>query len=216
MKYIDIENWNRKKHYEFFKGFDYPQFNLCANINFTETLKFVKDNELSVFKVVLYAVIKAANEIEQFRYRIRGEQVVLHDIIHPGCSIMGEDELFCNCLVDYEEDINKFFPIVADAMVYSKENNIIIEQQNNRDDLLYLSCLPWISFTGLVHPVHFSPADSIPRITWGKYFNDNNQIKMPFSVQVHHSLMDGVHIAKYYSLLEKIFSNPQEYFKINS
>ncbi|MGK0468500.1 MAG: nitroreductase [Clostridium sp.] len=32
-----------------------------------------------------------------------------------------------------------------------------------------------------------NPVDSIPRISWGKYFEESGKIKLPLSVQAHHA-----------------------------
>ncbi|WP_428866904.1 CatA-like O-acetyltransferase [Clostridium sediminicola] len=54
--------------------------------------------------------------------------------------------------------------------------------------------LIWVSFTSITHPIQMNPVHSVPRIAWGKYFEENGKIKLPLSVQVHHSLVDGIHV----------------------
>ena len=39
-------------------------------------------------------------------------------------------------------------------------------------------------------------------IDWGKYFIRDEKVALPFSVQVHHSFVDGVHIGKLANLLQ--------------
>lgn len=56
-----------------------------------------------------------------------------------------------------------------------------------------------------------NPADSIPRISWGKYFEENGKIKLPMSVQAHHALMDGMHVGQYFSMFQEILDNPVKY-----
>ena len=46
------------------------------------------------------------------------------------------------------------------------------EDEEGRDDFLFLSAIPWISFTSFSHAMHYTPADSVPRITWGKSFKE--------------------------------------------
>ena len=71
-----------------------------------------------------------------------------------------------------------------------------------------MTSIPWVSFTGLMHPIHLQPADSVPRIAWGKFFDDSGSKKMPLSVQVHHALMDGIHVGKFYSEVQNILDHP--------
>ncbi len=72
-----------------------------------------------------------------------------------------------------------------------------------REDLIYITCIPWVSFTNLSHTVSLNKDDSIPRFAWGKYFEENGRILMPFSVQAHHSFVDGIHMGRYYDILQK-------------
>jgi chloramphenicol O-acetyltransferase len=47
MKYIDLGNWKRKGHYDFFHRMDYPQFNICMDIDVSNFVKFTKQKRLS-------------------------------------------------------------------------------------------------------------------------------------------------------------------------
>lgn len=69
-------------------------------------------------------------------------------------------------------------------------------------DKIFISSLPWLSYTALINPTPI-PADSNPRITWRKYFEENEKILLPLSVLCHHGLVDGLHIAKFYEILNK-------------
>jgi len=70
MKFIDIENWNRKDHYNYFKKLNYPRFNICANLDITKFYSYIKENEIPFFISMLFASTKTANNIKEFRFRI--------------------------------------------------------------------------------------------------------------------------------------------------
>ena len=70
--------------------------------------------------------------------------------------------------------------------------------------------MPWVSFTSVMHPLHMNPPDSVPRITWGKFFEEGPTLKMPLSVQAHHALLDGVHLGRYYSLVQEYLDHPED------
>ena len=46
--------------------------------------------------------------------------------------------------------------------------------------------------------------DSSPKISWGKYFEQGGRTLVPFSVQVHHGLMDGYHVGRYYGEVQRL------------
>lgn len=209
MKYIDIEKWNRKKHYNFFKDLDYPHFNVCANIDITDFLKYTKDNNEPFFISTLYLVMKSINSIKEFRYRMRDDKVVEHEIVHPSFTIMGDDDVFGFCYVEYSEDFLDFKKRASIAMENAKKE-IIMEDEAGKDDMVFLTSMPWVSFTSISHPIQLKPADSFPRIAWGKFFKENGRVKLPLSVQVHHAMMDGMHVGHLFMKVEQVFSDTQK------
>lgn len=209
LKFVDMENWNRKNHYNLFKGFDYPHFNICANIDITTLRRFVKENNISFFISFLYAVTKTTNSIKEFRYRIREDKVIEHDNVHPSFTIMTNTGVFSFCPVNYVDNFKDFNKNTLAAMEKYK-NSVNLEDEPGRDDLIFTTSIPWISFTSVNHPINMSPVDSIPRIAWGKYFEENRRIRIPLSVQAHHALVDGVHVGEYFNLLQEILDNPEK------
>lgn len=72
----------------------------------------------------------------------------------------------------------------------------------NAQALFFISSLPWLRYSNLIQPVPI-PADSNPRITWGKYFEESGRVFIPVTVLCHHALVDGVHISRFYDHLER-------------
>ncbi|MBL4934806.1 chloramphenicol acetyltransferase [Clostridium sp. YIM B02515] len=210
MKFIDIENWNRKDHYNYFKQFNYPHFNICGNLDITNFYRYIKENELPFFASMLYASTKATNSIKEFRFRIREDKVVEHEIVSPSFTVMTNDEVFSFCAVDFIDNYNTFKSNTLKQIEETK-NNVSIEDEPGRDDLLYVTSIPWVSFTNITHPIQMNPIDSIPRISWGKFFEENEKMKLPISVQAHHSLVDGVHIGQFFNNIQEILDNPVKY-----
>lgn len=202
MKYIDLENWSRKRHYAYFSGLDYPHFNICANVDITALHQTVKQHGLSFFKLFLYLVTRTANELPEFRCRIRQEGVVEHDIVHPSFTLMTSEDVFRFCEVAYTPDLQAFLQETGRRMETAK-NVVYVEDEPGRDDLLYVTCLPWVSFTAIQHPFHMHPVDSVPRIAWGKFFEENGRMKLPLSIQAHHALVDGVHAGRFFMRIQE-------------
>ncbi|MBW9157798.1 chloramphenicol acetyltransferase [Clostridium tagluense] len=211
MKFIDIENWERKNHYNYFKQLDYPHFNICGNVDITEFYRFIKEKENPFFISILYVVTKAANSIKEFRYRIREDKIVEHEIVSPSFTVMAPNEVFSFCTVKFIDEFNEF-KINTSNEIERTKNNVSIGNEPGRDDLLYTTSIPWVSFTSITHPIQMKPVESVPIIAWGKYFEENGRIKLPLSVQVHHSLVDGVHVGQYFNKIQEILDNPVKYF----
>ena len=157
--------------------------------------------------MLTYVFARSANEITNFRYRIRGDQVVEHDVVHPSITLLVEGNLFSFCAIPYRQDFSEF-SAEAGKLIEQARKKLILEDVPGQDDLLYLSSIPWVAFTGVSHPIRMHPVDSIPRITWGKFTPEGLRTMMPLSVQVHHGLMDGYHVGQYFELVQYYLSNP--------
>ena len=72
-----------------------------------------------------------------------------------------------------------------------------------RHDLIYYSAIPWIRYTHFVRTIATLGVDSSPKMSWGKYLEQDGRTLVPFSVQVHHGLMDGFHVGKYYEEIQR-------------
>lgn len=207
MREIDIQSWPRRQHFELFNSFNHPHFNLCANVDLTSFYPFIKKNSISFTSALVYLITRAANDIPEFRQRIRAEKVVEHDIVNPSVTILVEGDLFGFCLIEYCEDFTAFAEVAARMIAQAKKHPTLTDEPGH-DDLLFMTALPWVSFTSFMHPMQQHPADSIPRFAWGKFFQDGNSIKMPLSVQGHHAVMDGFHMGKFYALMQGYLSEP--------
>ena len=205
MKQIDMDNWARKEHFDFFYKMDYPQYNICMDIDVTRFLSFCKKEKLSFYYSMIYAVTKIANESENFKYRIREGKVVLHDFIHPSFTDMDpsvSDDLFKMVTADFTDNIHEFTK-AAESENLNQKTYFDTRKLIGRDDFIYITCLPWISFTHLSHTISLNRNDAVPRISWGKYYHNGDKIMLPFSVQVHHALVDGIHVGKYINKLQE-------------
>lgn len=123
--------------------------------------------------------------------------MVEHEVVRPASTILIHDDLFTFCIFDYVENFSEFAARAAEQIAYVKAHPML-EDEPGRDDYLFMTAIPWVSFTSFMHPLDF-PVDSVPRFAWGKFFEDGEFLKMPLSVQGHHALMDGIHMGKFYA-----------------
>ncbi|MBC8197215.1 MAG: chloramphenicol acetyltransferase [Candidatus Marinimicrobia bacterium] len=210
-KIINIETWKRKNQYNFFKEYDNPYFNICTELDISACFDFTNQYSISFFIASLFASTKAVNLVEELKYRIRKEEVVLHEIVHAGSTIIKNDETFGFCYFNYLESYNQFNENAKKSLndFKLKENNF--NPQDNRDNLIHYSILPWISFSSISHARNWKTNNSVPIITMGKYTKKGGKLMMPVSIEVHHSLVDGLHVSKYFNHFQEILNNPKLY-----
>ena len=205
---INLKTYPRREHFEVFRTFDIPHFNICANVDLTVFYSFVKKNGISLNIATVYVLTRAANALPEFRYRIRGEEVVEHEIVNPSSTIMGKNDVFSFCTMEYREKFPDFAARNAEKIAHVRERPRLMEEDQKRDDLLFMTAIPWVSFTSFMHPLIF-PIDSVPRFAWGKFFEDGESLKMPLSVQAHHAVMDGLHMGRYFKVVQEYLQQPK-------
>lgn len=201
-KIIDIEKWNRKDHFEFFKSFDIPFFNVTANVDVTRLLEKSRQENFSFFLASLYYSQRVIQEVESFRYRIKDDQVICYDVVHPGTTALGEDKVFKYTYLTYQPDMMDFISQAKTDLQDQLTRPGLFP--NSGLDVIYYSTMPWVTFTSFQHARKFSHGNSIPRIVFGKYFQENGRYKMPISVEVNHALMDGYHVGQYLETLQQL------------
>ncbi len=202
MREIDIETWPRRELYRVFMRMDYPQYNLCFDVDVTKLIPFCRERGISFYYALLYCSTQAASSVEAFRYRARGDTVVVHDALHPSFTDMSKgDDLFRIVTVERPGTLEAFVERAA-ARSRAQVHPFDMTGFEGRDDLIYYTSIPWLSFTQLNHTITHDREDSVPRLSWGKYREEKGRIVLPYSVQVHHAFVDGLHIARFKDALE--------------
>jgi chloramphenicol O-acetyltransferase type A len=152
----------------------------------------VKHRGVSFTVATIYVLARAANAIPEFRRQIRTGEVVEHSIVHPSTTILTDEDLFSLYTIDCVEDFSLFAERAAEQIA-DVQQHPTLKNGPGRDDLLYMTAIPWVSFTSFMHPPDH-PANPVPRFAWGRFYQDGESRKMPLRVQAHHAPMDGVHM----------------------
>jgi chloramphenicol O-acetyltransferase type A len=210
MRKIDLESWPRRKHFEVYRQYDYPHFNLTFPVNVTAFRAWVKQRGDSLTLATTYLLARVGNEMPPFRMRIHGEDLIEHDVVHPSFTILLENDLFSFCTVGYEHDYDSFH-LNGEKRIEEVRSNPTLDDEPGKDNLLFMTSIPWIHFTSMQHPIHMHPVDSVPRIAWGRIDGQGDQLVMPLSVQVHHAVMDGLHVGRYAERVQQLLNQPEEF-----
>ncbi|NLD27030.1 MAG: chloramphenicol acetyltransferase [Acholeplasmataceae bacterium] len=211
MKVIDLENWKGKKHYLWFREYAHPYYCITNKVDITNFYRYLKANSLPFFASLVYLVTKALNEIEEFRLRIKDDQVVLYEVIHPAFTMMTDEGIYDNCSAEmapfpeYLKDVISKMDAIKKGQMTGPKNY----HEETRLDQYYLTCLPWIDFTSVTHPMTDDPKDTIPRIAWGKYYENNGKMEMAFSIQANHALIDGYPLSLGFLKVQEYLNHPE-------
>jgi len=203
---INLEEWERRASFHFFKNFTEPYHGTCLRVDCTATYRYAKQHHLSVFLSLLHRSLVAAHQVENFKTRIVEGSVWRYEHIHGGSAVGRTNGTIGLGHYQFHPGINEF---VRDA-------SIELERVRQRDDLehypeanlIRYSVLPWFDFTSISHARDLSREDSAPRITFGKITEADGRCTMPVSIHVHHALVDGLHVAQFVEKFQHSLDNP--------
>lgn len=204
-KTLDINNWARKDHFHFFKQFEEPFFGVCIHIDCTIAYRICKENNFPFFIYYLYASLKAANEIEPFRYRISGDEILNYEFVNASPTINRPNGTFGFAYMDFRKSFAEFVT-VAQEEINKVRNSTGLIPAITGENVIHYSTLPWIDFTAISHARSFSFKDCIPKISFGKMTEKNGIRSMPVSIHVHHGLMDGYHVGQFIDRFQELMS----------
>lgn len=204
MQFIDLTTWERTMHYQIFKDSVQPQYCVTFDIDITNFLAKIKKRGYSFTFSFVYAVTKCANEIEAFRCRfIDGKPAIFETINTSFTYLNKETELFKVVNVPMQDSIGKYVALAKETE--QKQTAYFTAPMGN--DIYQFSPFPWVSYTHISHTDSGKKDNATPLFDWGKFYEKDGKILMPFSVQVHHSFVDGIHIGKLSNTLQVYLSN---------
>lgn len=202
-KKLNIESWKRKEHFKFFSQFDEPFFGIVSEIDCTSAFKIAKEKKYSFFSYYLHKSLLAVNAIEEFRYRIEDDNVILYDDIHASATIGRDDGTFGFSLVPFNSDFELFDKSLKEEISNVKNSSgLRLKECDIQNNIIHYSSIPWNKFTAVTHARNFKIVDSVPKIVFGKTFMRDESRIMPVSVNLHHGLADGLHASKFLELFQ--------------
>lgn len=208
-RYLDVATWARRDLFEFFIGFDKPYFNICTNVDVTKLLELLSQRPgTSVTLAYHYFALRVANEIEPFRYRLRQGRVLVHDVIHGGTTVLQPSESFTFAYFNFTKDFEKFMVEAQCSVDIVKQGGSPFDPRA-ADDAIHFTALPWVAFTSFSHARNWKTEDSVPKIAFGRFVKESHRVLLPISVEVHHALVDGVHVGRFINRLEEALANPE-------
>lgn len=192
-KIIDVNNWKRALHCQIFRNSIEPSYCVTVELDITNFLAKIRPMKISFTMALIFAVSKCANDIEEFRYRFLDSQIVLYDRINTAFTYMDKDtELFKVVNVEMQDTLENYVAIATQKAINQKE--YFTGPLGN--DVFQFSPMPWVLYTHISHTNSGKKDNATPLFDWGKFFEKDNKWILPFSVQVHHSFVDGIHIGK--------------------
>ena len=200
MKKIDLNTWPRAELFQFFSAVSQPFYSVTFRVDVTNLHRYTRAYGISFYYALGYLVTDAVNAVENFRYTIRDGKVWLLDEripsltdLHPG------SEQFHIVTLPKMGSIEDFCTV---AQAKSRAQTTLLDQDDETDNLIYISSTPWFDLTSCTNERDFDKDDNIPRITWGKYVEANGRETLGMALEVNHRFVDGLHLGQFYQKLQ--------------
>ena len=194
---LDLDSWNRKEHFLFFKQMQEPFFGATVKIDCTKAYEASKSLNTSFFIYYLHKTLTAVNAFENFKYRIENTHIYVHDRIDGSATISRSDGTFGFSLIEFHPDYTIFEQTAKTEIERIQTTTGLFTREFKDDNVIHFSAIPWLDFTSLSHARNMTFPDSCPKISFGKMtLSKKGKRKLPMSIHVHHGLMDAMHVGQ--------------------
>jgi chloramphenicol O-acetyltransferase type A len=202
-KVIDFKNWPRYQHYQFFKAYQIPRFNMTFPMDVTNLYQLCKQQDRRFYFAFMHLIIHEMNQIENFRYRIQKGKVFDEPIQFVSFTdLIEQTDLFKMVFVKVNSN-----PVIfeEEAVIASRKQGAQLINLKTEAVLntIYVTSFPWAQFTHFTHATKLGPTDSVPRVSWSKFIEVNGRKILNLSIEAHHGLVDGIHLGKLIESLQK-------------
>ena len=207
---LDTTAWPRRDAFEFFRSFDKPWFNVCTRVDVARLKQAVADRGRGGLTLAYhFLALRLANAVEPFRYRLDGHRVLVHPVVHGSTTVLRENGSFGFAYLDYLPDFDTFAARGAAAIARARAGEKLLELRLEDTAKVHCTTLPWLHFSSFSHARHAGPDLSVPKLAFGRIDVDGARAWMPLSVEVHHALMDGLHVGQFVQAFEAALIDPE-------
>jgi chloramphenicol O-acetyltransferase type A len=198
-QYLDLAAWPRREHFELFRGVAQPFFAVTVEVDVTSLVTAGGSFTIAA----LYHVMRAAHETPGMHLRVHGDRVRVHPRLRLSTTVLRPDETFGFAVLDPIEDFRDFSRHATAEL--DRAGRVAPLTIPEGDDIVYHSTLPWLRFTHFTNAMH--SGDSVPRVVFGRRYQDGSHWRMPVAVEVHHAVMDGLDVHRFLEAFQGRIAN---------
>ena len=197
---ISLEQDPRAAHFAYFSAMQDPYVGLTAEVDAEALLRACHRNGWPFSLAMVWCAGRAANAVPPLRRRILDGGIVEFDRCETSHTVLRPDGSYAYCRLDPMQPFADFLPEARRRQAEAAAHGSLDDGADGLG-LLFLSSLPWLHYAALRQPTPV-PADSNPRITWGRYEVCGGRLAMPVTLLANHALADGLHIAQFFDALQ--------------
>jgi chloramphenicol O-acetyltransferase type A len=199
---VDLQVWPRADQFRFFRTYEKPHYAVTARVDVTQVLRRRREAGISPYRACLYVIGAGIHAVPELCMRFRGDVVTQYDRIDLSMTVPLADGNFRYAYVPWTADFATFDAGAAAIIAGVAAGGDLNANTGQRDDLAYLSCLPWLDYTSINNALPHAD-DCIPRVSWGKFVQAaDGAWSMAMTIEVHHALVDGRQVGDYFAAVQ--------------
>ena len=217
MHELDFSNSTRLNTYNWFKSFSNSTYGMNVKLDVTKLVKLTKKRKESFFINMLFIIMKGLNSTEELRMRLIDDKPYIYDDINPAFTVMTKANTFENVRFENKSDYHEFYKIAKERIDEAKEHDSLIKCEynpTNQFNEYYITCTPWIDFVSLTHPIpNDKTSQTVPRVCWGKYTNNNDKYELTLNITVSHIFVDGYPLSQTFMKIQELLNDCENILK---
>lgn len=202
---VPWNEWPRHEVFQFFSGMSNPFFGVTFTTDVTKVKIYTKERGLSFYYALVYLCTKAFDQVEAFHFSMCSGELFRLDTRWPSFTdLKPGSEQFHIVTMPAEGTLDEF---CHSARARSRTQDVFIRTDMEGDGLFYCSSLPWLPLTALTNERDFNADDTIPRLAWGQYTEQDGRYTLGISLEANHRFIDGYHVGQFYRALCELIDN---------
>lgn len=199
---VNLQTWARADQFRFFRTYEKPHYAVTSRLDVTHILARRREVGISPYRACLYAIGAGIHAVPELCMRFQGDEVTRYDRIDLSMTVPLPDGNFRYAYVPFDPDFASFDRQAAAIIAEVTATGTLNANTGQRDDLAYLSCMPWLDYTAINNALPHAH-DCIPRVSWGKFVTGaGGRWSMAMTIEVHHALVDGRQVGDYFAAVQ--------------
>ena len=213
---LNFEKYERKEHFLHYLNNVPCTYSISADLDITRLFAELKKRNIRFYPVIIFAITAIVNKHSELRMALDEQgRLGYYSFVSPTYTIFHKDNnTFSSIWTEYSSEFDKFYNNYnKDILEYGNIKGFITKQ-NGEKNLINISVIPWVSFTSFNLNLPQNDKYLLPIFTVGKFFESNEKLSLPLSVQVHHSVCVGFHASIFINELQEMLTNYEKWLNI--
>lgn len=204
---IPLDTWPRRAALAHFRHMAQPAFSVTVPVDVTGLRERAAQHGATPWLAYHHAALEAANGVDAMRQTLTGDGTGVREFaaIHASTTVLRDDGSFGFLTLPRDPSLSSFAArarLHLDRVRKASGDLFAADEPGDvrEESLVHMTALPWFAFTAFTHAR--GRGDDRPKVAFGRFMPQGDRLLMPVAVDVHHALCDGVHVGRFFELLQ--------------